>query len=236
MSAPLTRGHLEASCRLVTPDPGTSKLRMSVRMSLCRSPQRPAWPHGRRHGHIRPRCRLLPLARLAPAASSPSTSSTCRRRPRPGSSPGSRPAHLASSARAPSRGVRATFIQPCSPPAASLATQSPPAARATAGPRVSFLCRSPDSSPLLSHGRLWLCKCFWSSEAGVATDKSQNQEWPFAAVWESPAVELTWHDVLAAAREPAFSARSRTVLCVRRRRLPLHSHLQELEGARHCHA
>ena len=57
---PLLPGHLEASCRLVTPDPGTSKLRMSVRMSLCRSPQRPAWPHGRRHGHIRPRCRLLP--------------------------------------------------------------------------------------------------------------------------------------------------------------------------------
>ena len=89
---------------------------------------------------------------------------------------------------------------------------------------------------LLLHGRLWLCRWAWLPEAGVAAGKSQNQEWPFAAVSgcaARPVVKRALREVLPAACERASRARSHATLCVWRRRLPLHSLRRDLSGARH---
>jgi hypothetical protein len=94
---------------------------------------------------------------------------------------------------------------------------------------------------LLLHGRLWLRRWAWLLEAGVAAGKSQNQEWPFAAVSgcsSRPVVKRALR-VVCGGVERASCARSRVVLRVWRRRLPLHSIRRELQGARlhlacHC--
>ena len=99
-----------------------------------------------------------------PPAASPSIALALAPRPAAGQP------SLPSSALEPSSRVCACSLSPWPPPGASLATQSLPAARAPAGLRVPFPCRSHDTYPLLSFGRLWLCKCFWSSEAGPLVD------------------------------------------------------------------
>jgi hypothetical protein len=99
--------------------------------------------------------------------------------------------------------------------------------------------------PLTPHAsaalrRLWLRAR--PSKGGVATEKSQNQEWRFAAFsgcTPRPVVTpwLSWlHGVMSlhAACECASRARSHTTLCVWWRRLPPHSSRRELHGARLC--
>ena len=69
----------------------------------------------------------------------------------------------------------------------------------------------------------------------MATEKSQNREWPFAGLSGFAArtvVKQAKRDVLAAACERTSRARSHAALCVWRRRLPPRSSRRELQGAR----
>jgi hypothetical protein len=79
---------------------------------------------------------------------------------------------------------------------------------------------------LLSSGRLWLWFRASLLEAGVANEKPQKREWPFAGVSgcaARPVVKHTWHDVSCvhsvAARKSASRAHSCAAVCVQRRRL-----------------
>ena len=70
----------------------------------------------------------------------------------------------------------------------------------------------------------------------MATEKSQNREWPFAGLSGFAArtvVKQAKRDVLGAAYERASRVRSHAVLCVWRRRLPPHYSRRELQGAHH---
>jgi hypothetical protein len=198
---------------------GEGILRREGKMAAL--PARVWW---RRHGHSHPA--LLPPPPPSPASLPPISRHRLPLhllhlppRPRPGSSTGgSEEPSLPSSAREPSSRVLAHFPSPWSPPAASLATQSPSPSRPPAGLRVPLPRDSPDTSPLLlSSGRLWLPACPWFLRAGVAADKSQKREWPFAEVSRCascPVVKQAWRVVLWRRGACIPCALSRRPLCV----------------------